>query len=187
MSGLNVLVGDTVTHLRNFKPEVFDCIVCQLPRSPYFNSSVPYNHETLSFYYKTLSEEFQRLLTPQGTIWLVGKYDPLIYASYFLKECNFYFINQVCIVNPTGERAASRSLENLNLMAYWMKPYKHSPHTFNGSELSDIWDLEPKGYFREMARISCDPQAAILLPFYDQVAFNSLLSVSPNVFTIKGE
>lgn len=190
MSNLNVLVGDTIHHLQNFKEGVFDCIICLLPRDPYANSSVPTNHETLGFYYDLLSKEFKRILNPKGSTWLVGKYDPLIYASYFLKERDFYFINHVCIRQSSNDMAASRSLKNTNYMAYWMKPYKHVPHIYNGSdiqELTDVWELEPKEVYKQMIQVSCNKESTILLPFYNHVALNACMTTHPNVFSIKAE
>lgn len=187
MSHLNILVGDTVRHLRNFKEGVFDTVICILPINPYQASSVPINHETLGFYYNTLAQEFKRILHYRGSIWLLGKYDTLVYAPFFLKEQGFYFINHVCVSTESYSVSASRSLKNNHYMVYWMKPHKNSPHIYNGSELSDIWYLEPKEVYKEIVKISCNEDSPILLPFYDHVAFNSCSSLSPNVVTIKAE
>lgn len=187
MSTLNILVGDVTQNLKNFKPSSIGSIICLLPIQPYAKSSVPNNQETLNFYYQSLIGEFKRILDPSGSLWVIGKYDPIIYASYFLKSYNFYIINSVTILHTSQDVAISRSLSNCHYTANWFKPHKSVPHIFNSSEDSDIWDLSPKDAYKKMARISYNPRLPLLLPFYNSVAFKSCLDVTESTITIKAE
>lgn len=100
---------------------------------------------------KNWLEQCDKVLKPEGTIWISGTYHIIHSIAYVLLEMGYYIINEITWFKPNaapnmGRRCFTASHETL----LWAKKNKTAKHTFNydlmreqnnGKQMRSVWHI----------------------------------------------
>lgn len=95
--------------------------------------------------------ECQRVLKPNGTIWVIGSLQNIYRLGYLMQEMGFWILNEVIWTKPNAPpNFTGTRFQNRHETLLWCSPKKASPYTFNyqtlkvlngGKQASSVWDI----------------------------------------------
>lgn len=100
---------------------------------------------------KSWIKQCDRILKPEGTIWISGTYHIIHTIAYILQEMDYYILNEISWFKPNaapnmGRRCFTASHETL----IWAKKQKKAKHIFNydlmrqmndGKQMRSVWKI----------------------------------------------
>ncbi len=100
---------------------------------------------------KNWLSQCQRLLKPNGTIWVIGSMQNIYRLGYLMQEMGFWILNEVIWTKPNAPpNFTGTRFQNRHETLLWCSPKKGSPYTFNYKTLkalngdkqaSSVWDI----------------------------------------------
>ena len=96
-------------------------------------------------------KECQRVLTKDGTIWVIGSFQNIYRIGYILQDLDFWILNDIVWSkpNPVPNFRGTR-FTNANETIIWCSKSKSSKYTFNyktmksingGKQMKSVWDI----------------------------------------------
>lgn len=179
MKKAELLLGDSLEIMRSMNPESFDCIIVDPPYHLSNGGISCRNGKRVSVdkgdwdksqgaeanfeFHKAWLAECQRLLKPNGTIWVFGTYHNIHACGYAMQVLGYKIINEIAWFKSNAApniscRAFTASHESL----IWAKKNDKSKHTFNylsmkvgdfpedeyknpGKQMRSIWSIPTPG------------------------------------------
>lgn len=95
--------------------------------------------------------ECQRVLKPNGTIWVIGSLQNIYRLGYLMQEMGFWILNEVIWTKPNAPpNFTGTRFQNRHETLLWCSSKKAAPYTFNyqtlkalngGKQASSVWDI----------------------------------------------
>lgn len=156
-NSVNVIFADPPYRLSN------DGLTCQAGKLVSVNKGEWDRSEGIENDFKFHEEwiqSCQRVLKPEGTIWVSGTYHSIYTCGYVLMKLGFWILNDICWYKPNAApHLSGRRFTASHETLIWAKKDVNAKYTFNYQEMKEsIWEgddlKQPNKQMRSVWKIS---------------------------------
>jgi site-specific DNA-methyltransferase (adenine-specific) len=84
----------------------------------------------------------QRVLKPNGTIWITGTHHSIYKCGFALQRLGFHIINEISWHKPRAKgNLSGRSFKADHETVLWAKKSKSAKHTYHNQKLGTVWSI----------------------------------------------